>query len=291
MLPTLTAWHVKYITHTVHLCCAIVYALAVKKKKRKTRGERKYDIQRVFCWEQAGCASDAGDPRKPCGRQGCLRCRSRGRKLPRKWGAYLLSSHPTCAHQPFKILPFLLKIGDRIGDRLLLVAQDLAKGAVLGQSTATAAMAVRSKREECRRCSLAEMIGWGKGALLRLCSAERDVVLTMCISVTLSANMLVPVDFNTPPTRTWNGPLTGMHHAKMLTDSEPASTYLLEGCVCQDLTLQCAYRLTKGVPEFYGSRTAKDERCLSCRCVGSQCFSTLSGAVLDADDGHNGAGK
>ena len=111
MPPTLTAWHVKYITHTVHLCCAIVYALAVKKKKRKTRGERKYDIQRVFCWEQAGCASDAGDPRKPCGRQGCLRCRSRGRKLPRKWGAYLLSSHPTCAHQPFKIFLFLLEMG------------------------------------------------------------------------------------------------------------------------------------------------------------------------------------
>jgi hypothetical protein len=70
MPPTLTARHVKFITHTVDQCCAIVYALATKKKKRKTRGERKYDIQRVFCWEQAGCASDAGDPGKPCGRQG-----------------------------------------------------------------------------------------------------------------------------------------------------------------------------------------------------------------------------
>lgn len=214
-----------------------------------------------------------------------------GQETSEKMGCLPLVFTPHLRSPTLQDIPFSSRDGDRIGVRLLLVAQDLAKGAVLGQSTATVAMAVRSKREECRRCSLAEMIGWGKGALLRLCSAERDVVLTMCVSVTLSANMLVPVEFHTPPTRTWNGPLTGMHHAKMLTDSEPASTYLLEGCVCQDLTLQCAYRLTKGVPEFYESRTAKDERCLSCRCVGSQCFSTLSGAVLDADDGHNGAGK
>jgi hypothetical protein len=49
MPPTLTARHVKFITHTVDQCCAIVFALATKKKKRKTRDERKYDIQRVFC--------------------------------------------------------------------------------------------------------------------------------------------------------------------------------------------------------------------------------------------------
>jgi hypothetical protein len=53
--------------------------------------------------------------------------------------------------------------------------------------------------------SVAEMIGWGKGALLRLCSAELcragcDVVLTISISVTLSSNMLVPMELHTPPT-------------------------------------------------------------------------------------------
>jgi len=65
----------------------------------------------------------------------------------------------SCLHTPLALsvsptlqdIPFSSRDGDRIGVRLLLVAQDLAKGAVLGQSTATVAMAVRSKREECRR--------------------------------------------------------------------------------------------------------------------------------------------
>jgi hypothetical protein len=92
-------------------------------------------------------------------------------------------------------------------------------------------MAVRSKREECRRCSVAEMIGWGKGALLRLCSAAlrragRDVVVTMCISVTLSSNMLVPMDFHTPSTRAWNSRDAPCQDADR---QRPTSTYLLEG--------------------------------------------------------------
>ena len=224
MPPTLTTWHV--ISSLIPLTYG---GMHWPRRKRKQRPE--VNASMTYNASFVGSKQDAHQMQvipESHVETGMFEMQIEGQETSEKMGCLPLLSHPTCAvgfTNPAKYSFFSSLDGDQIRVRLFLVAQNVAKGAVLGQSTVTAIMAVRSEREECRRCSVAEMIGWQTGALLRLCSAElcragRDVVLTMCISVTLSSVYARAYDFPHYSHRTWNGTLTGMHHAKTMTDND-----------------------------------------------------------------------